>query len=102
MSKEPAKIVTANRLRDGAVVFLTEQGNWVEITATAAVANTPEQEASLLDVANASVKACRVIDVAAIEISSLATHEPTRLRERIRQIGPTVRPDLGRAAAAAK
>jgi hypothetical protein len=97
MSKESPKIVTANRLRDGAVVFLAANEQWAEKVDTAVVANTADEEANLLAIAAAAVKACKVVDVAAIEISSLTTHEPSRLRERIRQVGPTVRPDLGRA-----
>ncbi|MBL8628208.1 MAG: DUF2849 domain-containing protein [Rhodospirillaceae bacterium] len=96
-SKEFAKIVTANRLRDGAVVFLAAQGQWSEKTDAAVVAKTSDEEAGLLATGVAAVKACEVVDVNAIEIASLTTREPSRLRERIRQIGPTVRPDLGRA-----
>ncbi len=97
MSKDLPKIVTANRLRDGAVVFLAADAKWTEKVDTAVVANTADEEANLLAIGAAAVKACQVVDVAAIEISSVTTHEPSRLRERIRQIGPTVRPDLGRA-----
>ncbi|MBL8644572.1 MAG: DUF2849 domain-containing protein [Rhodospirillaceae bacterium] len=97
MSKEFAKIITANRLQDGAVVFLTSEGAWAESTQAAAVARTPDDETRLLTLAAASVKACRVVDPNAIDVSALNTREPARLRERIRQVGPTVRPDLARA-----
>ncbi len=97
MSKEFAKILTANRLRDGVVVFLIDKNQWSEKTDAAVVAKTPEEEAALLAIGAAAVKACEVVDVNAIEVSSLATHEPSRLRERIRQIGPTCRPDLARS-----
>jgi hypothetical protein len=96
MSKEFAKIVTANRLRDGVVVFLTDKNQWVEKVDTAVVAKTPEEEANLLAIGAAAIKACEVVDVNAIEVASVTTHEPSRLRERIRQIGPTCRPDLAR------
>jgi len=98
MAKETTKMITANRLRDGAVIFLNVSGEWTEQTAGAAVAHTAEDEQTLLNLAAASVKACLVVDPVAIDVSPTHTTTPSRLRERIRQIGPTVRPDLARTA----
>jgi len=94
MAKDSPRIVTANRLKDGVVVFLTGAGTWSEHTADAAVSRTAEEEQALVAQGAAAVKACEVIDVNAIEVNGT---QPVRLRERIRQAGPTVRADLARA-----
>lgn len=96
-NKDFTRIVTANRLRDGYVVFLTTEGAWSEKTEAAAVAKTTEQEEALLAQAQASVRACHVVDPTVIDVDQADTSAPLRFRERIRRAGPTVRPDLARA-----
>lgn len=91
-----ARIVTANRLRDGAVVYLTVSGAWSQSISEAAVAATPEQDAALLQQAHHSVAACDVVDTNLIDVTNATELVPVRYRERIRNIGPSVRPDLAR------
>lgn len=98
MTKPITRVITANRLRDGAVVFLAADATWSTRTADAIVARTPEAEAELLAQAAAAVRACAVIDANAIDVDAAAPERPLRLRETIRRFGPTVRPDLGRPA----
>jgi hypothetical protein len=89
------KIATANRLRDGVVIYLNAQGLWVTEVTEARVATTPEQEAELKAALDAGVKNSLLIDTQIIDLSADAS-KPARLREQIRAVGPTVRPDLAR------
>lgn len=96
MANFTPRIITANRLRDGAVVYLSTTGAWIETAAVAAIATGPkEQERLLLQAAN-SVTTCLVVDPLAIDITGPSAPIPARLREKIRSKGPTVRPDLAR------
>jgi glutamate dehydrogenase/leucine dehydrogenase len=82
-------VLTANRLRDGAVVYLAADGTWSERIDAAAPAQDEALKA-LHDIAAQALAANIVVDVAAINVD-------LSLRERIRRTGPTVRPDLARA-----
>jgi len=90
------KVLAANRLVDGIVVYLSTNGTWTEhITDARKVSD--EEEVAVLDIGVQAEAACEVVapylvDVASGEISV----RPTRLRELIRENGPTVRLDLGR------
>ncbi|MBM3515022.1 MAG: DUF2849 domain-containing protein [Alphaproteobacteria bacterium] len=90
-------MVTANRLTDGAVVYLTHSGDWSERPAASSVAGTREEHAHLLDTARQRGALAAVIEPTAVPITSLDRPQPASLRERIRRHGPTVRPDLARA-----
>lgn len=94
MAKQPKgrQAVTANRLDDGRVVYFTAAGGWSEQVDDAAVAEASEAEALLR---RARAAAPTVIDPYAIEI---AAERPGRFRERLRALGPSVRPDLGKQA----
>ena len=50
--------VTANRLRDGLVVFLTADGGWSEGVGDAARADDDDAAATLLATAEAASEAC--------------------------------------------
>ena len=89
------KILTANRLRDGAVVYLGRDGNWSSEIATARFAHNDEEEQALKDAGAAAAKANLVVDVQVID-TAVSDKRPLRLRELIRATGPTVRPDLAR------
>ncbi|MEX0853939.1 MAG: DUF2849 domain-containing protein [Bauldia sp.] len=88
----PAKVITANDLGDGLVVFLDRDGGWTHLIAEARVL----EDGSELDAATAHAKAqhdARVI-VEPYPIDVTVTDgvpAPVRLRERIRaDRGPTV------------
>ncbi len=94
------QIVTANRLSDGRVVYLTASAHWSEDPAGAAVAPDSEAAKALLARAEADAARARVVAPYLIELSEdPGVALPRRYRERIRAAGPSVRPDLGRAAA---
>lgn len=86
-----AKILTANKLGDGRVVWYTKDNQWSEDANEALVASSPEEtvlleEAQKLGLANNIVIDANLIDVDEKD----AHHRPLRLRERIRQSGPTI------------
>jgi sulfite reductase (NADPH) hemoprotein beta-component len=89
------KIATANRLRDGVVVYLTEAGTWVPDIEQARVAHTPDDELALKAALDAGFRGNLIIDTQVIDALP-ARKTPARLREQIRAVGPTVRPDLAR------
>ena len=93
------QIVTANRLRDGAVVYLTPGGRWSEILACGAVVADAEVLAGLLAQAERSVADRLVVAPYAFPVT-LAPEgpRPTQKREQIRAEGPTVHPQFARAA----
>ena len=96
---ERGQLVTANRLRDGVVVFLTRSGQWSEAIDEAALALEPEAAAALEARAQADEKSTLItghylVDAERLEGRVRATH----IRERMRALGPTVRADLGKQA----
>jgi hypothetical protein len=96
----PSTVVTANRLLDGFVVYLTAGGGWSERLADAAVAASKEAAAALLAVAEAQARAGRVIGPYTFDVAAADGHpQPLGRRETIRTLGPSVRTDLGYQAA---
>lgn len=88
-----ARILTANRLRDGAVVFLAADGTWrtglddVRLARDAGAAAALEAIGAR-DAAARIVVAPYLIDV--VETDGRVV--PSRCRERIRAFGPSVDP----------
>jgi len=94
-----AKVMTANRLRDGDVVYLAEDGRWSERLEDAWAVESEAAEAGLAALAEQAVAERLVVapylmPVAAGDAGPL----PLSQRERIRALGPTVRLDLGKQA----
>ncbi|TAL00352.1 MAG: DUF2849 domain-containing protein [Rhodospirillaceae bacterium] len=89
------KIATANRLRDGVVVYLDAAGGWTTEVAQARIAHSSEDEQALKAALDSAVRANLIVDAAVIDTRA-AESTPARLREQIRAVGPTVRPDLAR------
>ena len=86
------KVVTSNRLGDGLVVFLSDDGGWsVDIADARLVRDGPELDEALAH-GKAEHDARVVIDPYAIGVEVTDSGPiPTRLRERIRaERGPTV------------
>ena len=95
------RIVTANRLDDGLVVYLNGAG-WSGRIDDARVAQADEDAAALLAEAKGPGQAVRVVDPYLIEVTREgAVPRPVSHREAIRARGPTVRTDLGRQATVA-
>jgi hypothetical protein len=84
------KIITANRLSDGVVVYLKGDG-WVPAIAGASVLNAPDAIDAGLAIAKRAIANREVVDVNAIDVSLDENRLPipNRLRERIRAFGPT-------------
>lgn len=97
MAKDVRQVITANRLLDGAVVYFAVDRTWsLKLTDARTFASEAEATAAVVQITSAGARA-PVIDVAAIDLALEAGHAPTRLRERIRAAGPTVRAALVRA-----
>lgn len=96
-----AQSVTANRLRDGAVVFLQGNGGWSTAIAGSAVATDAEAAAQLLALGAKAVADRTVVAPYLIEVTvDGGTITPLAYRERIRAYGPSV-PIPGTQVAAA-
>ena len=96
---EKGQLVTANRLRDGIVVFLTRAGHWSEEIDQAVLAQEPEAAAALEtrareDERKTVVTGPYLVDAERLDGRVRAAH----IRERMRALGPTVRLDLGKQA----
>ena len=87
----PQKAITANRLSDGLVVFLTGGRSWsLSVDDAELFADGPDLEGALTF--GREQHAARVIlDPYAIDMETVGDKAlPVRLRERIRALGPTI------------
>lgn len=95
----PLKALKANRLSDGEAVWLTPAGDWSVRVAAARTEQTEGGIAALEAEGVAATKACTVVDAELIDVEFRdGVPVPTKLKERIRALGPTVRLDLGKQA----
>jgi hypothetical protein len=89
------QMIIANRLRDGAVVFLAPGESWELAIAAGTVIDDQEEATRLLAVAKRHETECRVVDPTLIDVEiNNGAPRPTAIREVIRAFGPTVRTDL--------
>jgi predicted NAD/FAD-binding protein len=96
---EKGQILTANRLRDGAVVFFTHAGHWSERIDDAVLATEPQAAKALEARGKQDEKTTLVTGVYLFEATRNNGHVlASHIRERIRTLGPTVREDLGKQA----
>jgi hypothetical protein len=96
---EKGQIMTANRLRDGDVVFLTSTGHWSVKIDDAELAIEPATVKSLEAQAAADVKSTLVTGTYLFDAERVAGRiRAIHFRERIRTLGPSVRSDLGKQA----
>ncbi len=94
------QIVTANRLHDGLVVYLSAGDEWSKRIEDSRLAATEAEGEALMAVAAEAVTARRVVDPYLIEVERRDDAiVPVRYREVIRAVGPLVRPDLCRQVA---
>lgn len=96
------KVVTANRLGDGAVVYLTANNLWTEHLAEAdgVEGETALARLALAEAAEGAVAGPYLMDVE-IGASGIVPAGRAALRERIRAEGPTIHPQFARAKAPA-
>lgn len=92
------KIVSANDLFDGDVVYLDDSGGWTRRIELAAVAADPAAAEALQTAARQPL---RVIDpyLVDVDLDAAGRPDPAHYREKLRESGPSSRPDLGRQAA---
>lgn len=98
---QPAAILSANALLDGAVVYFTQGGAWSEHLADARVADGEADHAALAAARAAAEASGEVVEpeIVAVETDAAGRIVPSHYRERIRALGPTIRRDLGPQAA---
>ena len=97
------QIVIASRLSDGRVVFLAADGetaSWRALLPEATVAGDDGEASRLLTLAEADAAATQeVVDPYLIDVEQVdGAWRPTKYREVIRCLGPTMRLDLGKQA----
>ncbi|MGX1498518.1 hypothetical protein ACSSV1_003569 [Labrenzia sp. MBR-25] len=95
------KVITANRLLNGDVVWLAENGAWVERITLAKVYDGKEAVAAALAEGLEAEKNQQVVGVYEMDVTvEDGVIVPVRLREKIRATGPTTHPELGKQAQA--
>lgn len=83
-------VVTANRTRDGAVIYRTATHDWSDNLADAAVVRAEPEARALLSEALADDLGAVGPYIAPVEITARGEIEPGNLRERIRRYGVTI------------
>jgi hypothetical protein len=83
--------ITANRLRDGRVVFRTRSGSWSLDVADSAIEANEAAANMVISAVNANANEQDVVEVYAVEMNLTGkTPRPAKLREAIRALGPTI------------
>jgi hypothetical protein len=83
------RMITAQRLADGANVWMDAAGNWT--TDINKGQYVPDAEAeTLLKQAGDAVAKCLIVGPYAIDVVADGTVVPVRIREQIRANGPTI------------
>ena len=83
--------ITANRLVDGAVVYLSAEGAWVPSIASAALAESEDAAAGLAAAGERAVAERAVVAPYLIELERGPDGiRPKRYREQLRALGPSV------------
>ncbi len=91
------RIVTGNRLGDGAVVFLAPNGCWTEDIRQAHVVSTDGEARALEELGGAAEKAQMVVGPYLIEVVSETDEvKPVLYKERIRAYGPSIHPEYAK------
>lgn len=87
------QVITANRLTDGAVVFLDVDGHWSERLDRSQVFPDKVPAATGLDIGKAAEAGNLIVDLYAVDVTVQAgAIVPLKLREAIRARGPTIFP----------
>lgn len=98
---KPDQILTANRLRDGEVVYW-RSGSWVEALEEAEVFSDKAAADAALKAADKAVRDRIVVTPYLFDVRREGgAIRPVKEREIIRAAGPTVRPDLGKQSSEA-
>jgi len=91
------KVITANHLVGGQVVFLNDDREWTGDISQARLAGSEEETAALTAAAQADEEINIIVSAYLIDVEQddNGAIVPVRFRERLRLNGPSVRPDLG-------
>ena len=95
---EGEKVVTANRLRDGVVIYRAHDESWTEDLSAAEIV---EGEAALGALAAAQADESEGVGAYLMDVDASDGVRPdgrAKLRETIREAGPTIHPQFGRQA----
>jgi len=85
------RMIIANRLTDGLVVFRTADGDWSVSIADGQVIEDAAAEEQLLAASKRDEDNCKIVDPNLIDVSlDSGSPRPTAIREAIRAFGPTV------------
>ena len=88
------KAITANRLRQGDIVYLTDSGKWSNHLNESRISDDDSVVQEMMAQAEADVAARLVVSVYAMEVVEIdGILQPLSTREIIRAAGPTVRAD---------
>lgn len=97
--KDIRQVLTANRLRDGLVVFLTDGAAWSPWIEDSAIASTREAALDLEAKGVAAAKANIVVGPYLMDVvETNGRPRAAHIREHLRTLGPSVRRDLGKQA----
>ena len=89
------QMIIANRLRDGAIVFLAPNDGWEPAIVAGTLIESEADAARLMSVAKQHEAQNQVIDPQLIDVELKdGKPRPTAIREAIRAFGPTIRTDL--------
>jgi hypothetical protein len=89
------RVLTANRLHDGIVVFLDFEGAWGESLAQAVVAHSPDEVRALEDRGAYDAARNIVVEPYLVEVREVGGQlTPIRQRERVRAAGPSILDDV--------
>ena len=98
MAAPALKILTANQLRSGEVLYW-KAGGWVESLAEAQIFTDEAAAEAALARAQTSVTGNRVVTPYLFEVrQDKSGIRPVKEREIIRSLGPSIRPDTGKQA----
>lgn len=90
------QVVTANRLRDGTVVYLDSKDGWTDRIEAARVASDADAGAAMLARAETPAQALKVVGPYLMEVTETGGRiTPVGVRETIRAKGPSVGTDIG-------
>lgn len=85
------RMIIANRLTDGLVVFYTAGGGWSVNIADGIVFSDEAETKRLFAAAKADEQHCKIVDPNLIDVTVEAgLPRPVAIREAIRAFGPTV------------
>lgn len=98
MAEPKPRIISANDLFEGDVVYLDRSGGWTRAIEDAAIAATDDEAETLEALARQPLLVVGPY-LLPVSLDADGRPTPTHYREKIRDLGPTTRPDLTRAPA---